>query len=61
MLSSVFWDANIHLSETFYFNISESKTFKILPKSSKYVKLVLMIYTSKRECLNVKAYLIDKT
>ena len=27
MLSSVFWNANIHLSETFYFNIFESQTY----------------------------------
>ena len=27
LLSSVFWNANVHLSEIFYFNISESQTY----------------------------------
>ena len=27
MLSSVFWNANTHLSEIFYFNIPESQTY----------------------------------
>ena len=27
MLSSVFWNANNHLSEIFYFNIPESQTY----------------------------------
>ena len=46
MLSSVFWNANNHLSETFYFNISEYQTFKVLPESIKYIKFVSMIYAS---------------
>ena len=61
MLSSVFWNGNIRLSEIFYFNTSESQTYSKYYQSFKYSNFVSMIYTFQRQFSNMQAYVIDNT
>ena len=54
MLSNVFWNANSHLSEIFYFNIPEAQTYSKyyqsqanIPMSPGYLPLSASVQTFK--------------
>ena len=57
VLSSVFKNANTHLSEIFYFNISEFQIYsKYYHLSSKNSNFVSMLHASQHQCSNMQAF-----